>query len=25
MNAILDAGPWVALIERSESMHDRCV
>ena len=25
MNAILDAGPWVALIDRSESMHTRCV
>jgi len=25
MNAILDTGPWVALIDRSESMHDRCV
>ena len=24
MNAILDTGPWVALIDRSESMHDRC-
>lgn len=25
MNAILDTGPWVALIDRSESMHTRCV
>ena len=25
MNAILDTGPWVALIERSESKHDICV
>jgi len=25
MNAILDTGPWVALIDRSESMHERCV
>lgn len=25
MNAILDTGPWVALIDRSESMHDMCV
>ena len=25
MNAILDAGPWVALIDRSESKHDICV
>jgi uncharacterized protein len=25
MNAILDTGSWVALIDRSESMHDRCV
>ena len=25
MNAILDTSPWVALIDRSESMHDRCV
>lgn len=25
MNAILDTGPWVALIDRSESKHDFCV
>ena len=25
MNAILDTGPWVALIDRSESTHDICV
>ena len=25
MKAILDTGPWVALIDRSESMHDNCV
>ena len=25
MNAILDAGPWVALIDRSESKHSICV
>ncbi len=25
MNAILDTGPWVALIDRSESKHDMCV
>jgi uncharacterized protein len=25
MKAILDTGPWVALIDRSESMHKRCV
>jgi len=25
MNAILDTGPWVALIDRSESKHDVCV
>ena len=25
MNAILDAGPWVALIDKSESKHDLCV
>lgn len=25
MNAILDTGPWIALIDRSESMHTRCV
>ncbi len=25
MNAILDTGPWVALIDRSESRHDQCV
>ena len=25
MNAILDTGPWVALIDRSESKHDRCM
>ena len=25
MNAILDTGPWVALIDRSESKHDICV
>jgi predicted nucleic acid-binding protein len=25
MNAILDTGPWVALIDRSEAKHDRCV
>jgi predicted nucleic acid-binding protein len=25
MNAILDTGPWVALIDRSESSHDICV
>jgi hypothetical protein len=25
MNAILDTGPWVALIDRSEASHDHCV
>ena len=25
MKAILDTGPWVALIDRSESQHDLCV
>jgi len=25
MKAILDTGPWVALIDRSESMHESCV
>jgi hypothetical protein len=25
MNAILDTGPWVALIDRSETKHDICV
>lgn len=25
MNAILDTGPWVALIDKSESKHDVCV
>lgn len=25
MKAILDTGPWVALIDRSESMHDNCM
>ena len=25
MKAILDTGPWVALIDRSESKHDICV
>ena len=25
MNAILNAGPWVALMDRSESKHDICV
>ena len=25
MNAILDTGPWVALIDRSESRHPDCV
>ena len=25
MNTILDTGPWVALIDRSESQHDVCV
>lgn len=25
MNAILDTGPWVALIDRSESNHHKCV
>jgi predicted nucleic acid-binding protein len=25
MNAILDTGPWVALIDRSETSHDICV
>ena len=25
MNAILDTGPWVALIDRSESQHSICV
>jgi predicted nucleic acid-binding protein len=25
MNAILDTGPWVALIDRSESKHSICV
>ena len=25
MNAILDTGPWVALVDRSESKHDICV
>jgi predicted nucleic acid-binding protein len=25
MNAIIDTGPWVALIDRSESKHDICV
>jgi len=25
MSAILDTGPWVALIDRSESSHDSCV
>jgi predicted nucleic acid-binding protein len=24
MNAILDTGPWVALIDRSEANHDHC-
>ncbi|KAF5429222.1 hypothetical protein C5S39_09195 [Candidatus Methanophagaceae archaeon] len=25
MKAILDTGPWVALIDKSESKHDICV
>ncbi len=25
MNAIIDTGPWVALIDRSEKKHDICV
>jgi predicted nucleic acid-binding protein len=25
MKAILDTGPWVALIDRSKATHDRCV
>lgn len=25
MKAILDTGPWVGLIDRSESMHESCV
>ncbi|MBA3035266.1 MAG: PIN domain-containing protein [Desulfobacterium sp.] len=25
MKAILDTGPWVALIDKTESMHDNCV
>jgi hypothetical protein len=25
MNAILDTGPWVALIDRSEAKHDICL
>ncbi len=25
MNVILDTGPWVALIDRSESRHSECV
>jgi len=25
MNAILDTGPWIALIDRSESSHASCV
>lgn len=25
MKALLDTGPWVALIDRSESAHSRCV
>jgi predicted nucleic acid-binding protein len=25
MNSILDTGPWVALIDRSETSHDICV
>jgi predicted nucleic acid-binding protein len=25
MKAILDTGPWVALIDRSETRHDECV
>lgn len=25
MNAVLDTGPWVALIDRSESNHHKCV
>ena len=25
MKAIIDTGPWVALIDRSESMHEACI
>ena len=25
MKAIIDTGPWVALIDKNESMHDTCV